>query len=100
MLISLKMAHFADEANARKFEAEFRSYLIPRLLDGPELAPEVANLEGLSGEWQEMTERDILDSMSGSRTVIRDPTDWHLHNRNAERDVREVYENPSGEIEL
>lgn len=97
---TLEMAHFADEADARKFEAEFRSYLIPGLLDGPELAPEVAKLEGLSGNWQAMTERDILDSMSGNRTIIRDLTDWHLHNPNAEREAREGYESASGEIGL
>jgi hypothetical protein len=41
------MAHFASEQNANKFDAEFRSCLVPGLLDGPELAPEVAKLEGL-----------------------------------------------------
>jgi hypothetical protein len=30
------------------------------LLDGPELAPEVATLEGLSGEWQTMDYDEIV----------------------------------------
>ena len=50
---TLEMAHFASEQDAAKFEAEFRGYLVPGLLDGPDLAPEVAKLEGLSGEWED-----------------------------------------------
>ena len=85
---TLEMAHFTDAAEARKFEAEFRGYLIPGLLDGPELAPEVAKLEGLSGEWQVMTERDIIESMEPNRAVVRQPHDWHPYNPHAERDAR------------
>jgi hypothetical protein len=81
---TLEMAHFASEVDARKFEAEFRSYLVPGLLDGPELAPEVAKLEGLSGEWEEMDYRGIVDYMSGQRTIVREGDDWHLHNPNTE----------------
>jgi len=85
---TLEVAHFADAVEARKFEAEFRGYLIPGLLDGPELAPEVAKLEGLSGEWQDLTQRDIIESMEPNRAVVRDPSDWHPYNPNAERDAR------------
>lgn len=85
---TLEMAHFANAEDAKKFEKEFRSYLIPDLIDGPELAPEVAKLEGLSGEWQEMDYQGIVDYMSGSRTIVREESDWHLHNPNAERDAR------------
>jgi hypothetical protein len=84
---TLEMAHFANKEDAKKFEAEFRSYLVPDLLDGPELAPEVAKLEGLSGEWQEMDYRGIVDYMSGNRTIVREKNDWHLHNPIAERDA-------------
>ena len=86
---TLEMAHFANEDNARKFEAEFRSYLVPGLLDGPELAPEVAKLEGLSGEWEDMDYRGIVDYTGGDRTVVREADEWHLHNPNAEREARE-----------
>lgn len=84
----VEMAHFASEDDARKFETEFRSYLVPELLDGPELAPEVAKLEGLSGEWEEMNYNQIVDYMSGNRTVVREVDDWHLHNPNAEREAQ------------
>jgi len=83
---TLEMAHFADEKDAAKFDAEFRGYLVPGLLDGPELAPEVAKLEGLSGEWEEMDYRGIVDTMSGHRTIVRETDDWHLHDPNAERE--------------
>jgi hypothetical protein len=86
---TVEMAHFATEEDARKFDAEFHSYLVPGLLDGPELAPEVAKLEGLSGEWEEMDYQGIVDYMSGKRTVVREESDWHLHNPHAEREAQE-----------
>lgn len=85
---TLEMAHFANEDDARKFETEFRSYLVPGLLDGPELAPEVAKLEGLSGEWQDMDYDDIVGYMSGRRTIVREESEWRLHNPNAEREAQ------------
>ena len=87
---TVEMAHFANDDDARKFETEFRSYLVPGLLDGPELAPEVAKLEGLSGEWEAMNYDQIVDYMSGNRTVVREENDWHLHNPNAEREAQEL----------
>jgi hypothetical protein len=94
------MAHFANEDDARRFEMEFRSYLVPGLLDGPELAPEVAKLEGLSGEWEDMDYRSIVDYMSGSRTIVREADDWHLHNPNAEREAWEPVENQQTDIDI
>lgn len=91
---TLEMAHFASEQDAKKFEQEFRSYLIPDLIDGPELAPEVAKLEGLSGEWQAMDYQGVIDYMSGNRAIVREESDWHLHNPNAERDARISVEGP------
>ena len=84
---TVEMAHFADEAEAKKFAAEFRGYLVPGMLDGPELAPEVAKLEGLSGEWQRMGYADILGYMSGRWTSVRDENEWRPHNPNAERET-------------
>jgi hypothetical protein len=97
---TLEMAHFANAEDARKFETEFRSYLVPGLLDGPELAPEVAKLEGLSGEWEDMDYRGIVDYMSGNRTIVREADDWHLHNPNAERDAQEQGEGLPNDIDL
>jgi hypothetical protein len=97
---ALEMAHFGSDDDARRFETEFRSYLVPGLLDGPELAPEVAKLEGLSGEWQDMDGDEIVATMSGRRTVIREESEWRLHNPNAEREAREQFECPSDDIDL
>lgn len=97
---TLEMAHFANDNDARKFEAEFRSYLVPDLLDGPELAPEVAKLEGLSGEWEAMNYDQIVDYMSGNRTVMREAEDWHLHNPNVEREAEEHIEILQSDIDL
>jgi len=60
----------------------------------------VAKLEGLSGEWEDMDYRGIVDYMSGDRTIVREADDWHLHNLNAERDAREQSERPQPEIDL
>jgi hypothetical protein len=87
---TIEMAHFANEEDAKKFDAEFRSYLVPGLLDGPELAPEVAKLEGLSGEWEDMDYRGIVDYMSGHRTMVRAESEWYLHNPDAEREAQEL----------
>lgn len=94
---TLEMAHFADQKDAAKFDAEFRGYLVPGLLDGPELAPEVAKLEGLSGEWEDMDYGGIVDYMSGHRTVVRAESEWHLHDPNAER---KQVENPNTDIDF
>jgi len=89
---TLEMAHFADEKDAAKFDAEFRGYLVPDVLDAIELAPEVAKLEGLSGDWEDMDYRGIVDYMSGNRTVVRAESDWHLHDSYSERDAQRVTE--------
>ncbi|GIK27924.1 MAG: hypothetical protein BroJett007_10620 [Chloroflexota bacterium] len=97
---TVEMAHFASDDDARKFEAEFRSYLVPELLGGPELAPEVAKVEGLSGEWEAMNYNQIVDYMSGNRTVVREESDWHLHNPNAEREAEAGFDNPQTGIDF
>jgi hypothetical protein len=91
---TLEMAHFANNDDARKFETEFRSYLVPGLLDGPELAPEVAKLEGLSGQWEDMDYRGIVDYMSGNSRIVREVSAWHLHDPMAEQEVRIAAEAP------
>lgn len=97
---TVEMAHLPSEDGARKFEEEFRSYLVPGLLDGPELAPQVAKLEGLSGEWEDMDYRSIVGYMSGDRTIVREESDWHLHNPNAEREAQEKGERLPNDIDL
>jgi hypothetical protein len=97
---TVEMAHFASEADAAKFDAEFRSYLVPDLLDAPELAPEVAKLEGLSGEWQDMDYHGIVDYMSGNRTVVREESEWRLHNPNAEREAESQLTLPETDIDF
>jgi hypothetical protein len=78
---------FANEAAVRMFETEFRAYMVPELLDGPELAPEVAKLERMSGEWADMDYRGIVDYMSGDGKVVREVREWRLHNPIAERET-------------
>jgi hypothetical protein len=40
----LELAHFADEAASRKFEAEFLSYLMLGIIDGPSLPVTISAL--------------------------------------------------------
>jgi hypothetical protein len=97
---TLEMAHFATRQDAEAFDKEFRSYLVPEVLDGPDLAPEVARLEGLRGAWQPMDYRGIVDYMSGNRTVVREADDWHLHNPDAEREAQAQFESPGTDMVL
>ncbi|MDX1994386.1 MAG: hypothetical protein SF029_18530 [bacterium] len=84
----LEMAHFETTAAADKFGKEFNGYLVPGLLDGPELAVEVARLEGLSAEWKTLEGDDLKAYQNAELTLTRDMGDWHPYNPNAERDAR------------
>ncbi len=84
----LEMAHFDTIEAVDKFGKDFNGYLIPGLLDGPELATEVARLEGLPAEWKMLEGDDLKAYQNAELTLTREPADWHLYNPNAERDAR------------
>ncbi len=84
----LEMAHFETTAAADKFGKEFNGYLVPGLLDGPELAVEVARLEGLPVEWKTLEGDELKVYQNAELTLTHDPADWHPYNPNAERDAR------------
>ena len=84
----LEMAHFETTEAADKFGREFNGYLMPGLLEGPELAEEVARLEGLPVEWKTLEGDDLKAYQNAELTLTRDPADWHPYNPNAERDAR------------
>ncbi|MBE2272563.1 MAG: hypothetical protein IAE80_30285 [Anaerolinea sp.] len=88
----LEIAHFETEWAAEKYAKEFRGYLIPGLLDGPELAEEAAKLEGMPGTWEAMDYRDIVEDMNRHRSVAREADERQVHQPNAEREA----EIPSG----
>ncbi len=92
---ALEVGHFRDTQAADTFAADFQSYLIPGLLDGPELAEEVAKLEGLSGQWQALSGDGLKDFMDDRQPVVVAREDWRVYNPNAERDARDAFENPS-----
>lgn len=84
----LEMAHFETTAAADEFGKEFNDYLMPGLLEGPELAEEVARLEGLSVNWKTLEGDDLSAYQNLTLTLTRDLADWHPYNPNAERDAR------------
>ncbi|MBA3869974.1 MAG: hypothetical protein H0X30_12575 [Anaerolineae bacterium] len=84
----LEMAHFETPTAAEKFGQEFNGYLMPGVLDGPELAEEVARLEGLPVAWKILEGDDLKAYQNDDLTLTRDPSDWHLYNPNAEHDAR------------
>ena len=84
----LEMAHFETPEAADKFGKDFNGYLIPGLLDGPELAVEVARLEGLPAEWKTLEGDDLKAYQKAELILTRDLSDWHPYNPNAERDAR------------
>jgi hypothetical protein len=84
----LEMAHFETSEAVDKFGKDFNSYLVPGLLHGPELAVEVARLEGLPAEWKTLEGDDLEAYQNDELTLTRDGADWHPYNPNAERDAR------------
>jgi len=84
----LEMAHFETPEAVDRFGKDFNGYLIPGLLDGPELAVEVARLEGLPAEWKTLQGDDLKAYQNAELTLTRDLADWHPYNPNAERDAR------------
>ena len=84
----LEMAHFETTEAADKFGKEFNGYLMPGLLEGPELAVEVARLEELPVDWKTLEGDDLKAYQDGHYTLTHDLSDWHPYNPNAERDAR------------
>jgi len=84
----LEMAHFETPEDADKFSKEFRGYLMPGLLEGPELAVEVARLEEHPIEWKTLDGQDRDDYRNLDYVVTHDTDSWKLYNPNAERDAR------------
>ncbi len=84
----LEMAHFETTTAAEKFGQEFKGYLMPGVLNGPELAEEVARLEGLPVDWKTLAGDDLKAYQNDELTLTRHPSDWHLYNPHAEHDAR------------
>ena len=61
---------------------------MPGLLEGPELAQEVARLEGLPVEWKTLEGENLTAYQNLTLTLTRDPADWQPYHPNAERDTR------------
>lgn len=91
----LEMAHFATPEAADRFEREFNSYLIPGVLEGPDLAVEVARLEGLSTEWKPLEGDDLHAYRDGTLSVTHTADDWQPYNPHAEREARLATEGDS-----
>lgn len=84
----LEMAHFETIEASDKFGEEFKGYLMPGLLEGPELAEEVARLEGHPVEWKTLEGQELDDYRDLNLTLTRNQADWQPYNPNAERDAR------------
>jgi hypothetical protein len=84
----LEMGHFKTREAADRFGEEFKGYLMPDVLEAPELAVCVASLEGLPEHWQSFEEKDLQALQTGTLTLIRDPQAWHVYNPFAEQEAR------------
>lgn len=84
---TLEMAHFETRTQADQFAKDFEGYITPGLLDPPELAEEVAKLEGLTATWQDLDYQGIVDFMSSDGKVVREAGEWRLHDPDAEREA-------------
>ena len=94
------MADFKTEAEAKAFGDEFRSHLVSGVIEGPELAPDVAELEGLSGKWEEMDDLAIVDYMRGGTMITRKPDQWRPHHSSRHRDRSDEMNDGLLDIEL
>jgi hypothetical protein len=77
---TLEMARFETAAQADKFAKDFAGYVHPGLLDPPELAEEVARLEGLPVQWQDLDYDGILAAMTDGGKVMREADGWSQRN--------------------
>jgi hypothetical protein len=68
---------------------------MPGVLEGPDLAEEVARLEGLPVDWKMLDSNDKHAYQNGELTLIRDPADWYPYNPNAEQEARIEAEGPT-----
>jgi hypothetical protein len=97
----IEIVHLTNINDAREFEDGFRSCLVPGVLEGPDFAPEVARLNGLTDSWQQLAFTDVLDVMMGESKVIRDETGWRLSNQDSGLDIAsEDRSTPNGDIEF
>jgi hypothetical protein len=84
----LEVAHFETPDAAQQFQTEFEGYLMPGVMDAPDLAEAAAQLEGMPGDWQTLDGPALDDFRANRLTLTRDPADWQPYNPNAERDAR------------
>lgn len=84
----LEMAHFETPEAADTFSQEFNGYLMPGVMEGPDLAVEVARLEGLPTEWKALEGDDLKAYQNAELVLTRDTEGWHPYNPDAERDAR------------
>ena len=75
---------------------------MPGLLEGPELAVEVARLEELPVDWKTLEGDDLKAYQDRQYTLTHELSDWHPYNPNAERDARiaaeGIYTDPIYEV--
>lgn len=96
----IEMARLATIDQAREFEEGFISCLVPGVLEGPDFAPEVARLNGLTDSWQQVAFSDVLDIMSGDCKIVRDESDWHFSNLDSDVNINDERPVPNDNIEF
>ncbi|MEL6526600.1 MAG: hypothetical protein AAFQ07_12920, partial [Chloroflexota bacterium] len=84
----MELAHFETPDAAEDFSTAFVGYVKPDVLEGPELAVEVARLEGLPASWKTLDYEEREQYRAFDYNLERTPEQWHLHNPQAERDAR------------
>jgi hypothetical protein len=84
----LEMAHFDTVEAVDDFKQEFNGYLAPGIMKGPDLAVEVARLEGLPVEWKTLEGDDRRAFQEGHFALAYKAADWHLYNPHADQDAR------------
>lgn len=84
----MEVAHFERWELLERFTKEFFGFLMPGILEGPELAREVALFEGMSGNWQPLSQTKVAEFLSDDCSIIRAFSDWKPYDPQAERKAR------------
>lgn len=82
------MAYFETVESVDDFTQEFNGYLAPGIMKDPDLAVEVARLEGLPVEWKTLEEDDRKSFQESHVVLTYEAADRQVYNPDAERETR------------
>jgi hypothetical protein len=84
----LDTSHLSERLHAFSTIAVQNRFNSSRVIDGPDLAEEVAQLEGLPVEWKTLEKDDLKAYESDHLTLTPASSNWRLYTPHAEQDAQ------------